>query len=75
MSLIFRLIRQESPLDRRTFLHRIYRVFRNDRDERNVVRVWTNYRKGEIVCLYRLVGISPDLRRNVFLIMCVTSHA
>ena len=36
-------------------------------DERDLVRLRTNYRKGETVYLYHLVDTSPKLRRNVFL--------
>jgi hypothetical protein len=46
---------------------RQYELFYVVADERDVIRLRTNYRKGETVYLYRLTGASVDLIRKVFL--------
>lgn len=46
---------------------RQYESFYVVADERDVVRLRTNYRKGETVYLYRLIGSSLDVGREVFL--------
>jgi hypothetical protein len=46
---------------------RQYELFYVVADERDVVRLRTNYRKGETVYLYRITGAPMDLVREVFL--------
>lgn len=46
---------------------RQYEIYYVVADERDVVRLRTNYRVNETVRLYRIHGVSPEVKRSIFL--------